>query len=39
MSALIADLQNIPVLAWLVMLGCVAVLGVYAYVGKETGDG
>jgi len=34
MSALIADLQNLSVTAWLVMLGCVAVLGWYACVAK-----
>ena len=36
---MIADLQNLPVEAWLVMLGCVALLGLYAYVGKEGRDG
>ena len=39
MLELLADLQNIPVRAWLVMLGCVALLGLYAYVGKERRDG
>ena len=39
MSALIAGLHNIPVEAWLVMLGCVALVGLYAYVGKEGRDG
>ena len=39
MSALMPELQAIPVTAWLVILGCVIVLGVYAYVSKGDGDG
>ena len=30
MSALMTELQAIPVTAWLVILGCVVVLGGYA---------
>ena len=36
---MIADLVNLSEMAWLVMLGCVAVLGLYAYVRTEGGDG
>ena len=31
-AALIADLVNIPVRCWLVMLGCALLLAGYAYV-------
>ena len=40
MSALIDDLQNIPVRCWLVMLGCVGLWLLYGYVcWREERDG
>jgi len=35
---MIADLANLNPTAWLVMMGCVIMLGVYAYVSKGDGD-
>jgi len=32
---MIADLQNLSVTAWLVLLGCTALLGWYAYICRD----
>jgi len=36
---MLADLVNLSPTAWLVLLGCTALLGWYAYLGKEDRDG
>ena len=38
-AEMFADLVNLSPTAWLVLMGCVALLGLYAYIGKGDRDG